>query len=471
MGFRIIAVVAVCICAGCSTYNDQVQDFRSSYFRGDLENAEQVASEVIENSKSDASLYQLDSAMIQLFSGDLQKAESSLRKVRDRFDVLEQKQLGEQLQTLVTDDSTKPYGGADHEKVMIRALLTLTSLVRNDGDAYAYALQIQEKEAQLYRRASPIDAVNNQETSINQPSDPADSNPRSNQDAQKSIVDQNQNRSAVGPYVRAILRESTGRDYQEAAQLYSKVAELNPEMKSIQQDIQRAKFGAHSQKGNGVVYVFSFVGRGPFKVERSEQPTSNALLIADQILSSVSDHSLPPTIAPIKVPVVAEQTDSSRFVQVSVGGRTSNSEVLSDIGRLAVKQNELALDQTIARAVVRRVVKKAAIYAGKDAIDSDNSIVDFALNMVGVAWEASEKADLRCWSLLPDQIQVTRIELPIGVHELELECRSNHMKSHPQKNANPKVRVNVRDRRNTFVLANFPDFDAVGNVLCSDLAE
>ena len=31
-----------------------------------------------------------------------------------------------------------------------------------------------------------------------------------------------------------------------------------------------------------------------------------------------------------------------------------------------------------------------------------------------MAWEASEAADTRCWGLLPDKIQVLRIELPAG---------------------------------------------------------
>ena len=68
--------------------------------------------------------------------------------------------------------------------------------------------------------------------------------------------------------------------------------------------------GVHSRPGQGVIYVFAMVGRGPYKVEVAEQPTSDALLIADRIVSAVGPYKLPPTIAPIKIPdIVVPSSD------------------------------------------------------------------------------------------------------------------------------------------------------------------
>ena len=44
------------------------------------------------------------------------------------------------------------------------------------------------------------------------------------------------------------------------------------------------------------------------------------------------------------------------------------------------------------------------------------------LNAAGVVWEATESADTRCWGLLPEKIQVLRIELPAGQHQLSLQA-------------------------------------------------
>ncbi|MBR5627158.1 MAG: hypothetical protein IKW74_06015 [Thermoguttaceae bacterium] len=81
-----------------------------------------------------------------------------------------------------------------------------------------------------------------------------------------------------------------------------------------------------------------------------------------------------------------------------------------------------------------------------------------------MVYEASETADTRCWGLLPARIQVARIELPIGQHELSLYAcnaidRRLGMKS--------KVKVNVLNNRNTYVLANFPSNNIIGKIVAS----
>src|SRR5688500_3440388 len=43
-----------------------------------------------------------------------------------------------------------------------------------------------------------------------------------------------------------------------------------------------------------------------------------------------------------------------------------------------------------------------------------HSLAGLGFDALGVAWEATENADTRCWSLLPDKIQVVRLELPAG---------------------------------------------------------
>ena len=45
---------------------------------------------------------------------------------------------------------------------------------------------------------------------------------------------------------------------------------------------------------------------------------------------------------------------------------------------------------------------------------TNNTWANLGVDLLGVAWEASERADTRCWALLPDQIQVLRVELPAG---------------------------------------------------------
>jgi hypothetical protein len=79
-----------------------------------------------------------------------------------------------------------------------------------------------------------------------------------------------------------------------------------------------------------------------------------------------------------------------------------------------------------------------------------------------VAWEATENADTRCWGLLPDTIQVLRLELPVGQHTLAL--RPIDRSGRPLGDAVPQT-VTILDGRNTYVLAQATDSGIVGKPL------
>ena len=191
----------------------------------------------------------------------------------------------------------------------------------------------------------------------------------------------------------------------------------------------------------------------------------NALLIADRILTVTSKYSLPPTIAPIKVPVVVRSDNRIDSVLVETDtGSTGVTQTITDVGQLAVDQYDAIFPEVMARAIVRRVVKKGAVYATKDAANINDPLASLALDAAGVLWEASESADTRCWGLLPDRIQVVRLELPAGEHVVKLTPASRkvpigEVASHT---------VGIEDGRNTYLMANFPDDRLVGEILVSN---
>ncbi|MCA9228169.1 MAG: hypothetical protein KDA47_21250, partial [Planctomycetales bacterium] len=213
---------------------------------------------------------------------------------------------------------------------------------------------------------------------------------------------------------------------------------------------------------HGVVYVFALVGRGPYKEETAAEATSNALLVADRILSAVGDHTLPPTIAPVKIPRVVAPVNEVDGVYVAVDERPFGvTQTVTNVNDLAVDQCQATMNHTIARAVVRRVVKKATVYTAKDQMKVDNGLLNFAFDAAGVVWEATESADTRCWGLLPAQIQVTRIELPVGTHQLSLGPARGGQPIGPANSA----AVQVENGRNTYVLVSYPTREMVGEIL------
>jgi uncharacterized protein len=191
-----------------------------------------------------------------------------------------------------------------------------------------------------------------------------------------------------------------------------------------------------------------------------------ALLIADRIISNNSKYTLPPTIAPIKVPKVVVPHNAVGNVRVSIAGHPIGvTATITDVGRMAVEQYEAVYPQVVATAVVRRIVKKGVVYGAKSAIGGKrNSLLNFGLDAAGVVWEASEAADTRCWGLLPDKIQVLRVELPAGDHTINLQAAGAFgLVGRPETQS-----VTIRDGRNSYMLANFPDSQLVGKILTSD---
>ena len=430
-------LAAVLSISGCATHGDRLESIRSAFNDGRLEQAESIVEREIASSKSDADVLQLERALIQLADGRPADAERTLRAVRDRFDYLEQKDVGESIVSTLTDDTRRAYSGEDYEKVLIRCFLALSNLMADGDDASAYALQVGDKQRQI----------------INAEGESSSENPRL---AYKRV--------ALGAYIHAAIQEATHTNYDEAARAIQLMANWEPSFKDAHDDLQRVTSGRHSEPGNGVVYVFTMVGRGPYKVERAEIPTSNALLIADRILTATSKHSLPPTIAPIKVPVVVRSDNRIDTVLVETdNGSTGTTKTITDVGQLAVDQYEAIFPQVMARAVVRRVVKKGAVYATKEAANIDDPLASLAMDAAGVLWEGTESADTRCWGLLPDRIQVLRLELPVGEHVLKLTPADRN----GPIGAEASHTVLIENGRNTYVMANFPDDHLVGQILVS----
>jgi hypothetical protein len=422
---------------GCATYEQRIGEIRQAFYSGDLDRTGKAIDKSLAHPRHDADVLKLERAMVDLSAGRPKQAEQALREVRDRFDFLEQKSLGESVLSMITDDNANSYAGEDYEKVLIRSFLALSNLMTGGQDAQAYSLQISDKQQQI----------------INAGLDKHGENPKL---AYKQV--------ALGPYLRGMLREETHSNYDDAARNSAMVVSWQPDFVFGRQDLERAQRGRHSAPGNGVLYVFALVGRGPYKVETIEVPTTVALLIADRILSNNNTYSLPPTIAPIKVPKVVVPTSGVSNIRVAVDRAPAGSTAtITDVGRMAVDEYAAIYPRVIATAVVRRIVKKGIVYGTKEAIGVDpNSMLNFGLDAVGVAWEATEAADTRAWGLLPDKIQVLRVELPAGQHQITLQAAGSSGLGREETQA-----VTVTNGRNTYMLANFPDSQLVGKIVTS----
>ncbi|MGC4005026.1 MAG: hypothetical protein QM811_18690 [Pirellulales bacterium] len=72
-----------------------------------------------------------------------------------------------------------------------------------------------------------------------------------------------------------------------------------------------------------MLYVFALTGHGPFKDEATEVPSSVSLLLASGMINAFGSQSVPPSVAPVKVPVLVAHENPVSGIQVSVGADRS----------------------------------------------------------------------------------------------------------------------------------------------------
>jgi hypothetical protein len=443
--FIIIWSVLCLFVGGCATsYVDRVQISRKKFYAGNLDSSRKEMEHQLKwGRKKEADLVKLETAVMDMSNGKMREAKSSLLEVRDHFDDNERKKLAGNTLSLWTDDTIIAYSGEDYEKVMIRAMLAVADLLDGGGDAEAYSLQIIEKQEQIRQNADKKKLFRDKDDEI--------PNPKL---AYKQV--------AFGEYLRGVLCEETLINYDDAERAYQHVTSWEPAFHQGKADLLRAQQGQHHQQGNGVVYVIAFVGRGPYKVQVNAEATQIALLIADRVFSMTNKYSVPPTLAPVPIPEIRRYYDHIHAVGIYTDGKpVSATETITDIGQMAVDQFNANRDMMIAKAIIRRIVKKGTVYAAKEIADV-NPWISLLMDVGGVVWEAYEAADTRCWGLLPDRIQIARLELPAGEHTLELQAISEQGK--PLSSQKYPVTVHVANGYHSYILANFPQNELVGKI-------
>lgn len=435
--WRILAVTlplfVVSLAGGCRSSSHHVRSARDAYFAGNLPAAQSALRDLADGARRSRIESELDLAIVDLANGEAKSAERALLKLRDHFDSAPESISIDDAAALATDDTARDYRLAGYEQVLLRTLLATCSLAGDGGDATAYCLQAQTEQAELMR-------------------------PTSNEDAPPVLS----SAIALAPYLHGTLREATHQNYDDAERAFRLVSSIEPSFKPAQDDIARAGSGAHSRPGHGALYVLAFVGKGPQLVEEEAATTTASLQIASTLLRSIHKHRegeddqiVLPNVTSVKVPVVHVPPTTVATVGAAIGGKfLGSTQTLTDVGQLAIERSEAEMPWTIARAVARRVLKESSVTAVSQSIGLTGNAAAIAEFAAINAWTGTEKADTRCWGLLPREFQVLRAELPVGHQGIDLMP----MSSTGQFFAEPiRYDIDIEDGRNHYVLVFAPD--------------
>ncbi len=408
-------------------------EIRRAYAGGNFEKASEMLADLEKSDPSNAHLYGMERSLPLLCLAKPGEAEKELRGARDRLDALSGKGAWEWFSAMLLDDRQNDYEGADYEKVLVRALLSVANLMRGGQDADAYAYQVLEKQLEII---GSFEAPNGKKP----------------KKAYKLV--------AFGSYLRGILNSDDAMHLEVAKSAFKRALEIEPGNPLIREALDRVTHGKHSKKGNGVVHVLTFVGRGPYRVEVQAPVTALAFQIAQIIWQHNRRTGAIPNLTKVPIPALAFHQNNPDSVGIRVDGRpVGESLTITDVELCAQKEFDAMKDYTLSRAVLRRAFKLAVVESAKEVNrkkkgGEKNWGLNLGLDLLGMLWTGAESADLRCWSFVPAKLQAFRIELPAGVHEISLEpLGEGGLHGGPRK-----VRVLVRDGFNSYVLGLFPSW-------------
>ena len=468
----------ICLCSGCHNWQKSHEAAVAQFGRGDLELSRTALKESLGKLRSEKKVLELDAGVLDLASGNVTQAEARFRTLRRELEHLEQKDVTEQASSMMTDARAVAYSGRDFERRMILNMALLTSLLGDGQDAFAYSLQATEAAdsrrtvlANVASKASASNAV----ADVDPAPDVVNAITPASYDAQRpaanfvaSALDQP---LALSSYFSAAVQSEQPTRHDETERALNDIAFWNPAFHRHDQTSATGEFGSRCQPGNGTLHVITLIGKVPRWVSESAEPTTVALLIADRIISATGKHTLPPTIACVKIarPEPCGYTIPSGTVQCLVGpfgapATTSAPMTFStvvDLNETARASYEEHRDEEIAHAITRRVLKKGAVYVLKEVQNIHrNSFVDLGINVAGIAWEAMEKADTRSWRLLPARIDIARTELPAGRWSTTLR-----LSQYGTSRAAQTIPVQIENGRNTYVVCLIPEQDFTGHIL------
>ncbi len=434
-GICLLTVASLAL-GGCARSLHTIDSAREAFVAGKVDDARQVLTELAEAQDRFSDSASLDLAILDLAAGSHGAAEARLRGLRDRFDTLSKVSPLTEAASMVTDDTVRTFRPAGYEEVMVRTMLAICSLAGDASDAESYAMQAAMKQSELAQVAED-----------------------------RGLLDAGQvyQPIALAPYLRGMLREATHHDYDDAARAYRLVSTVRPQFVPAQADIARASGGTHSAPGNGVLYVIACVGRGPVLRETTAPTTSTALSIASSVLNAETNQKedekvggvVLPNIASVKIPEVVVPSSNIAAVATRINGTLFGAtQTLTDVTELATRQAEAERPWTIARAVIRRASKESAVATVGDSLGLDGTAGSLFHFAAASAWSGVERADTRCWGLLPREIQVLRAELPAGSHQVQLEPLGPH--GQPIA-AGLNKQVDVMDGDNHYLIVIAPD--------------
>lgn len=387
---------------GCATYQGQVSQARQSLESGQPLHAIELLKPLAEKEGKDRLVYLLDLGTTHQIAeqwGESNRVFLMADRLAEQVDYHSVTAVGG---SLLLSEEMVQYKGDTFEKFFINAYLAMNFLALGDFDS---ALVEARRINQKYLKFRAEEAKSFQQNTF-------------------------------GLWLSGVAWEATG-SFDDAFIAFKNAWDLDPDNSVIARDLLRAAKLSRRQ-----LEYQKLRARIPSPIDDAIKRDRSSGEVIVLIQQGWGPRKEPDPSSP-RFPILRSVYSQTRNVEARIQERVVTSEVVYQVDEAARKTLQEDYDILVAKRLGGYVAKEVVA----DQIRQKDELLGF---IAQVAMHASDRADLRQWSFLPETIQVIRIILPVGEHSIELRGLDGY------NNATGELklfeRVQVSQQKPTFLI-------------------
>lgn len=360
--------------AGCASYQNKVGEARTLIQNGNFQAATDKLKPLATEKNGDQLVYLLDYAVALQLNGDLKESNNSFLQADKLAEQLDYHSVSRIAGSLITSEEMMQYKGDTFEKIFINAYLAMNYLALNQlDDALVESRRMNEKYL-VYRAED------------------------------KKKFEQN----VFGKYLSAMIWEAS-RQFDDAYIAYSEAYKLDSSIPTLKADLIRtAKLSRRMDEYQRWKKAFPSVQEDPHWYDKS----MGELVVIVQQGWGPRKYPRPGAASTPALQPVYSQTHDARIT--IDGDKNYTTQQVYDVQSAAIQ----TLDDDYAALVAKRIGGIAAKNVLADQIRQKNQLLG---TVALIAMYASDRADLRQWSTLPQTIQIVRLPLSAGTHKVSIQ--------------------------------------------------
>lgn len=455
-----VVTLVVMVLSGCASlqfsdifqgYGNQMKPVKAAQRRGEFVKAQSLLGERAVNNNTYV-LSLLERGRLQFLAADWQASQKTfaqaymkIEEQRNKAKIQISKGI-EELGAVVSNDNAISYQVPYYEQVMLNSYQALNYLFQNNLEGALVEIRranlVQENALKAYE--DDIYNAQNELFDSGMSSDSLDSTYPSMVGSIGEVKNGFQN--AFTFYLSGILYEASG-ELNDAYIDYIRAIEISPDNYYLQQDVLRLATKLdmqddleHLQQRFGQYQLPDLKGKGQVVVLLEQEIVNSKQDVGLNLPVDRSNRGL--KFFSFSLPVYHDALLQNNRLTVSSAGETYESNEIVRIQSLAAKDLKDQLPSLLTRQVIRVIAKeKMRQKLTREAGDVGNILASI-YNI------ASEKADTRSWSTLPDEVGIVRMNIPVGKQILQVQLNGQ------QQN----IEVDVQANRITLI-----NFSAIGD--------